>query len=539
VDEDIEMYGRMKVAVDGIESCGPFASLVPEVRTNFVYARAGARDRNDVLAVEGRITVVGGRPRAAGPIRFGASSHMARFMVHVHRAFPSVRAGINFSNDPSLVRFLEGYCAKKGWSLIAVDRSHEPDEIKEQEEASMPWKAGEVLRLAGSRAPKVIYENGAVGKEPVTAILGTDPIEVAEEMCELAQAYQAFRSPPPVVGKVHTKTLEAMLKDRLGAPTDKLLVPPRSGVDSGVVDIGGGKVLVVAEDPIFIMPGMPLDFFGWVTVHIGASDVAVMGVRPQFMTYSLLLPPGTPDRDLEVIVDSVHRAARDLGITIVGGHTGYYPGFTSPTIGGITVFSVVDKEAYITPQGARPGDDVLITKGPAIEASGALGVLGRDELAARYGEDIAARAAALTSKVTVVKDALAAREAGGVTAMHDATEGGVAGGLYEVAAASGVGMEVDERKMPFPQEVKAVCEMYGMDPLKAISEGTLILTCDPSSSRRVMEALRREGIESAVIGKATADPGTRRMTRRDGTVEELEMPGQDPFWPIFFKVLGA
>lgn len=341
----------------------------------------------------------------------------------------------------------------------------------------------------------------------------------------------------PVVGKVHTTTLEAVLKDRLGAPTDKLLVPPRSGVDSGVVDIGGGKVLIVAEDPIFIMPGLSLEFFGRLTVHIGASDVAVMGVRPQYMTYSLLLPPGTSDGDLEAIVDAIHRNARDLGIAIVGGHTGYYPGFTSPTIGGITVFSVADRGSYVTPQGARPGDDILITKGPAIEASGALAVLGRAGLAARYGEELTAKAVALTEKITVVEDALTAMEAGGVTAMHDATEGGVAGGLYEVAAASGVGMEVDEGRMVFPEEVRVVCEFYRMDHLKAISEGTLIITCDPSRSGNIITALEEKGIASSVIGKVIADESVRTIKRLDGTSERLEMPGQDPFWPVFFRTL--
>lgn len=537
MEETIEMQGRMKIAVEMIENCRPFALLVPEVRTNFVYCRDAPKDRMDVLAVEGRITVVGGMPRASGPIRYGASSHMARFMIRVHEAFPSIRAGINFANDPKLTRFLEEYCRQRGWLLVPIDRSHEPDEIKEAEEASMPWKAGEVIRLSAGRPPKVIYENGAVGKEPVTALLGSDPIEVAREMCELANAYFAHLNPPPLVGKLPPEVLSGMLSGHLGAASDKVIVPPQAGVDAGVIDVGDGKVMIVAEDPIFTLPGLSLEFFGWVAVHIGASDVAVMGVRPQFMTYSLLLPLGTSDEDLGRIVGAVHSAAEDLGIAIVGGHTGCYPGLSSPTIGGITVFSVVPKGSYVTPKGARPGDDVLITKGPAIEASGVLAVLNRGELASRYGQAVADKAADLCNSITVVKDAILAMGAGGVSAMHDATEGGVMGGLFEVADASEVGMEIDESKLVLPEEVRAVCEHFAMDPLKAISEGSLIITARPGHSTAIIDSLRARGIACTVVGSVIADKTRRTIKRLDGSIEPLAVPKQDPFWPVFFQSL--
>ena len=537
MDETIEMYGRMKIAIEMIEGCKTFATIIPEVRTNFVYSRADPKDKNDVLAVEGRMTVVGGSPHASGPIRFGASSHMARFIIRIHEAYPSIRAGINFANDPQLTRFIEEYCRKKDWLLIPIDRSHEPDAIKEEEEASMPWKAGEVIRLSAGRAPKMIYENGAVGKEPVTAILGEDPIDVAREMCELANAYRAHLYPAPAVGKVQPEMLSRILNGHLGAPSDKVIVPPRSGVDAGVVDLGNGQVMIIAEDPIFTLPGLSLEFFGWVAVHIGASDIAVMGVRPQFMTYSLLLPPGTSDKDLETIVSSVHSAARNLGIAIVGGHTGYYPGLASPTIGGITVFSVVPKGSYVTSAGARSGEDVLLTKGPAIEASGVLAVLNRKALASRYGQALADKAADLCNLITVVEDARLAMEAGGVSAMHDATEGGVLGGLFEVADASGVGMEIDEASMAIPEEVKAVCESFDIDPLQAISEGSLIITARPDHSEAIIAALRSHGISCTVVGKVVADRSIRRIKRKDGRIEDLIMPKQDPFWPAFFKSL--
>jgi hydrogenase expression/formation protein HypE len=339
------------------------------------------------------------------------------------------------------------------------------------------------------------------------------------------------------IGKIDDATFRALILRRLGKKDPTVLVPPMAGVDAGVVDLGGGKVLVVAEDPIFTMPRLPLETFGWFTVHIGASDVAVMGVKPRYMTYSLLLPPETGDEDFKAIVDSIHKAALGLGIAIVGGHTGFYPGFAAPTIGGITVFAVARKGEYVTPAGAKPGDDVILTKGPAIETAGLLAALREEELLKAYPAALVERAKALCFEMSVVSDALTAKAAGGVTAMHDATEGGVVGGLFEIAAASRVGMEADESLFIYPDEVRMVCETFGIDPVCAIAEGSLLITARPGASGMIIARLRRKKIAASVIGRVVADPRRRTLRRRDGRVVPLAIPEQDPFWPAFFKGL--
>jgi hydrogenase expression/formation protein HypE len=339
------------------------------------------------------------------------------------------------------------------------------------------------------------------------------------------------------IGKIDDATFRALILRRLGKRDPTVLVPPAAGVDAGVVDLGGGKVLVIAEDPIFTVPRLPLETFGWFTVHIGASDVAVMGVRPRYMTYSLLLPPETGREDFKTIVESIHRTALDLGIAIVGGHTGFYPGFAAPTIGGITVFAVARKGEYVTPAGARPGDEILLTKGPAIETAGLLAALREEELLAAHPAALVEKAKSLCFQMSVVEDALTAKAAGGVTAMHDATEGGVIGGLFEIAAASRVGMEVDEALFIYPDEVRMVCETFGIDPVKAIAEGSLLITSRPGASRGIISRLKRKRIAASVIGRVVADPRRRTLRRRDGSAVPLAIPGQDPFWPAFFKGL--
>jgi len=172
-----------------IESCKEFSPLIPEVRTNLVYSRPNPGSPEDVLAVDGRITVVGGMPHAAGRPRFGASSHMARLIMEVMKRDPAYRAGVNFANDSRLAEWLEGYAAEKGWTYSVIDRRKEPDEIKEMEGSSMPWKVSEAIEAAGGRIPKLFYETGAVGKEPVTVLIGRDPLEVVREVCEIARSF--------------------------------------------------------------------------------------------------------------------------------------------------------------------------------------------------------------------------------------------------------------------------------------------------------------------------------------------------------------
>ena len=339
------------------------------------------------------------------------------------------------------------------------------------------------------------------------------------------------------IGKIDQETFHRYLAGRLGKKDATVIVPPLAGVDAGVVDAGGGRVLVIAEDPIFTMPGLALEMFGRFTVHIGASDVAVMGVKPRYMTYSLLMPPESGVRELKAIVDSIHETAVSLDIAVVGGHTGFYPGLSAPLIGGITVFAFAKKGAYVTPAGARPGNAVILTKGPAIETAGLLSVLREKELRGKYPPALIREAKALCYEISVVKDALTAMRAGGVTAMHDATEGGVVGGLFEIASASGVGLEADERLMVYPDEVRMVCEAFGIDPVCAIAEGSLLLTAGSAAAPKVLRRLKRVGIEASVIGRVTANRRKRLLRRRDGSVMPLAIPEQDPFWPAFFEGL--
>ncbi|UCD47532.1 MAG: AIR synthase, partial [Deltaproteobacteria bacterium] len=209
-----------------------------------------------------------------------------------------------------------------------------------------------------------------------------------------------------------------------------------------------------------------------------------------------------------------------------------------PMIGGATVIGIGPRDRYVTPDMARPGDTILVTKGAAIEAAGLFAVTFPQRVAERYGEEAAREAEEIFWQMSVVEDALTAVEAGvrddGVSTMHDATECGVWGGLFEVARASGVGMVIDKEKIIVQEAVRKVCDLFGIDPYSSISEGTLIITCRPHKAQEVARRLRDKGIPVSMVGEIVDGQQGMRFFE-GGKSHELIHPKVDPFWSAFGK----
>ena len=339
-----------------------------------------------------------------------------------------------------------------------------------------------------------------------------------------------------MIGKVNDGFFTKAILPNTGAAAAEVIVGPRMGVDAGIVRVGD-QYMAIAEDPIFPGPTTSPEDFGWITVHIGASDVAVMGIKPQFMTYTLLLPPGTGEDYISRLVKSISENACELGISIVGGHTGFYDAVNIPIIGGITVWGM--GKDYVSPAGAKAGDLLIITKGAAIEAAGILAQeLGDELLAAGLSKELLERAKGRFWEMTVVRDAEIAMAAGGVHAMHDATEGGLARGLWEVAEASRVGLRVERKLVPVPQDIQAVCEHFKLDPFEVISEGTLIIACEPTIADTIIGDFRKEGIDAAVIGEVVPLAEGRSWINQDGSKANLLPTSVELFWEAFARALA-
>lgn len=336
----------------------------------------------------------------------------------------------------------------------------------------------------------------------------------------------------PQIGKVDKATFDNIIFPRLGKSDSTVLVKPGHGVDAAVIELSGNEVMVIAEDPTFGMPVL-MPHFGWAIVHICASDVAVLGVKPRYMTICLMLPPGSDDALLEHIWKEIHEECEKLGIAIVGGHTGIYPGIAYPLNGGCTVIGLGTKDQITPASNARVGDRVIITKGPAIEATGILAYQAEKSLAKKFGRDIVEQAKSYFFAMSVVKDALVA--APYAHAMHDATEGGLLNGIYEVIAASGTGVTLFEEKIIIPEEIDTVCRYFDIDPLISISEGTLVITATPENTPRILSSLEQNGIAAWEVGEVTAKD--RIFVRKDGKLEELQPVKVDPFWAAYFSTL--
>ena len=338
------------------------------------------------------------------------------------------------------------------------------------------------------------------------------------------------------VGKLPPARLQNLLKDRLGKSSKDIIVGPGAGLDCAVLQIAPGRYMAIAEDPIFPAPGLPLSLMGQFTVHIGASDVAVTGVKPSHMTYTLLLPPDCPEADAAAIIESISRTATELDIAIVGGHTGWYGAVALPIVGGVTVWGYADEGQWISPGGAKSGDVLLMSKGPAIEAAALLAVVWEERLKRDMDAATLRRLLNRTAEITVVDDALTAFACGGVHAMHDATEGGVLGGAWEMSDAAGLPLSLNLDAIPVPDDILAIGEALDFDIWRAISEGTLLAAVHPDAAPAVLKAWERKGIPGFTLGRfdATLPASVVRLNGRDHPLAE---PLEDPFWKLFFAAL--
>ena len=337
-------------------------------------------------------------------------------------------------------------------------------------------------------------------------------------------------------GKATAELFEQVILRRLGAPDADILAGPKHGVDVGVVRVANGVAMALTTDPVFIVPAYGWERAAWFAVHILASDAATSGLPLRWMTVDLNLPPEISDADLTALWEGFHRACADLGIAVITGHTGRYDGCAYPMVGGATCVALGAEGAFVTPTMARPGDTIVVTKGAAIEATALFAATFPERLTRALGHDVVRAADALFEQMTVVPEARIAAAFGlrerGVTSMHDATEGGVLGGLWEVAMASNTGMRVHLDAIPVRPEVRAVCDHVGIDPYISISEGTLIATVAPAHAGDFVSALRAAGIDAAIVGEVMAPDEGRVLVTAEGN-RPLVHPGLDPFWAAF------
>lgn len=316
--------------------------------------------------------------------------------------------------------------------------------------------------------------------------------------------------------------LQRVVYPHLGRRAD-VLVHAKLGEDCAVVEFGEWAA-VLTMDPVTGAAA----HLGRYAVHVSCNDLATSGAEPVALLLTLLLRDGTTEEELERIMRDAGEAAQGLGVEIAGGHTEVTPGIDH-TIAVVTALGRARKDAVISTAGARPGHRVLLTKSAGVEGTAILATDLADRLRGRVGEGTLAQARRFLEKISVVPEGLAAAKSG-AAAMHDVTEGGVLGGAWELAEAAGIGIEVRTDDIPVAPETAAICRALGIDPLRLISSGAMLIATPDTGP--VLAALRGRGIPAAEIGVMTP---SGRVVRRGGHSETLGPPVADELWRVLAR----
>ena len=298
-------------------------------------------------------------------------------------------------------------------------------------------------------------------------------------------------------GKLPHDLLAAMLA-RLPQDDPRVIVGPRVGEDAAAVDMGD-RLLVAAMDPITFAT----DLIGWYAAHVNANDLAVMGATPRWFLATILLPESAAEQDVVSISDQMAGCCKDLGITIIGGHTETTTEVRRPIVIGC-MLGEARRDRLFTSSGARPGDVLVLAGSIAVEGTA---LLARDAGELLQARGIGARAVAQARDllfqpgISVVRAARVGACTPGVSAMHDPTEGGLATGLRELAIASGVGLEIAADEIPTLPYTQDFCTALGLNPLGLIASGSLVITVRPKRVEELLAALRSASVEASTIGR--------------------------------------
>ena len=346
------------------------------------------------------------------------------------------------------------------------------------------------------------------------------------------------------LGKLAGARFDRLIAPHLGARRHEVAVGPGTGRDCAIVRLGAGRVMALTTDPLSLVPALGPAASAKLACHLLASDLWTSGIAPQYATVSFNLPPSLDDNAFAAYWRAMSTEWEALMVAVVAGHTGRYPGGDSTLIGAATLIGLGDEKGFLTPAMARPGDLVLVTKGCAVEATAIAGHLIPQRLRSQIGAGGVERARALVDHVSVVADCRVLLDLGhaadgrSVTALHDATEGGVLGGLLELAQACGHDVSVERARIPITAEARGACAaLGGIDPYWTLAEGALIATVRPGAVIDALTALTEAGITAAEVGAVVPGGGRVLLREASGDVRTISEPEPDPYWPAYERAV--
>lgn len=298
------------------------------------------------------------------------------------------------------------------------------------------------------------------------------------------------------IGKVPTGFLREKIIGNVKNIRKEVLVGAGIGEDCAVVDLED-QLCVISTDPI---TGAVTDI-GSLAIHIACNDIASNGAEPIGVMLTVLTPSKTTEIELEKMMQDAVKAAESLSVQIMGGHT-EITDTVNQTIISTVAIGRQRREKLIKTGGARAGDIVVMTKYAGLEGTTILAHDKEEELSCYLSKNLLNEAKNLKHEISVVPEGLLAGELG-VSAMHDVTEGGIMGALWELAEASQLGIEVEQSNIPVLESTKAICRYFGIDAYRLISSGVMVMTIHPEKVTHLIETLKKNKIHSTIIGKMT------------------------------------
>ena len=325
-------------------------------------------------------------------------------------------------------------------------------------------------------------------------------------------------------GKVPPSWLVRAVFPYLGQRSRRILIPPGIGRDAAAI-LYRNKVLVFSTDPIT----GTATHIGAHSVIINANDIATTGARPLWYLCTLLLPAGMNERTLRQIMKENHETSKSMGISVIGGHSEATHGLTRPIIAGFMVGEAHRGKLLMSGAG-REGDRILLTKTAGLEGTA---ILATQDLSRLRGipEGVLQRAKKLFGQLSLVKEALALANMEGVHAMHDPTEGGVLNGLWELAEASGLGIEVSAGKIPVTPETREICSKLRLDPLKLMSSGALLIAASPRKAPVIARRIMLMKIRVSEVARLKAR-STGRLVYRGTSKTPLKPVSRDELYKL-------
>lgn len=341
------------------------------------------------------------------------------------------------------------------------------------------------------------------------------------------------------LGKIDRSLVDELICSQHGFPRDEVCAGPAFGVDVSVVDIGGGMSMAMTSDPLSLIPSLGLEESAWLSVHLMANDMATTGFPPKYAQFVLNLPASFSREDFRLYWNHIHRFCTDLQLSITGGHTGFIEGQNSTIAGGGTFITVAPLKELLLSSRARAGDAILVTKSCALSSAAILALSFPHTVKDKAGLEIWQNACDSFYRTSSLPDAMVAvgENRSGISAMHDVTEGGVLGAIYEMAVASGNGVKVFDEQLPVSEIQEQVCKIFGLDPRYCIGAGSMIIACNKKAVEPIITRLRAEGIPCVAVGEFCA-PSEGKLLVKEDIAHPLPYYEEDPYWTAFFNALN-